>query len=87
VAGLVPIVEINGFMTPQHNWCYKEGMKNEWLTTFLTKVFTQSVDSKNPTCMASHSQDNPHTLSTPKMSNSPQKEEENLFSDIPYVLT
>jgi hypothetical protein len=36
--------------------------------------------------MASHSQDNPHTLSTPKTSNSPQTEEEHLFSDIPYTL-
>jgi hypothetical protein len=36
--------------------------------------------------MASHSQDNPHTLSTPKMSNSPQPEEECLFLDINYAL-
>jgi hypothetical protein len=36
--------------------------------------------------MASHSQDNPHTLSTPEMSNSPQPEEERLFPDIPYAL-
>jgi hypothetical protein len=36
--------------------------------------------------MASHSQDNPHTLSIPKMSNSPQPEEERLFPDIPYAL-
>jgi hypothetical protein len=35
--------------------------------------------------MASHSQDNPHTLSTLEMSNSPQHEEENLFLDIPYA--
>jgi hypothetical protein len=36
--------------------------------------------------MASHSQDNPHTLSTPEMSNSPQPEEEQLFPEIPYAL-
>jgi hypothetical protein len=36
--------------------------------------------------MASHSQDNPHTLSTPEMSNSPQHKEENMFPDIPYAL-
>jgi hypothetical protein len=36
--------------------------------------------------MASHSQDNPHTLSTPETSNSPQPEEERLFPDIPYAL-
>ena len=36
--------------------------------------------------MDSHSQDNPHTLSTPKMSNSPQQEEEHLFPEIPYGL-
>ena len=36
--------------------------------------------------MASHSQDNPHTLSTPEMSNSAQQEEENLFPQIPYAL-
>ena len=36
--------------------------------------------------MASHSQDNPHTLSTPKMSNAPQNEEEDLFPDIPDTL-
>jgi hypothetical protein len=36
--------------------------------------------------MASHSQDNPHTLSTPEMSNSPQHEEEHMFPDIPYAL-
>jgi hypothetical protein len=36
--------------------------------------------------MASHSQDNPHTLSTPEMSNSPQQEEEHLFPEIPYAL-
>ena len=36
--------------------------------------------------MASHSQDIPHTLSTPKMSNSPQKEEEHIFPEIPYTL-
>jgi hypothetical protein len=34
--------------------------------------------------MASHSQDNPHTLSTPEKSNSPQQEEEHLFPEIPY---
>jgi hypothetical protein len=50
------------------------------------KYFTQPVDSKQPTCMASHSQDNPHTLSTPEMSNSPQQEEEHLFPEIPYAL-
>jgi hypothetical protein len=36
--------------------------------------------------MASHSQDSPHTLSTLEMSNSPYKEEEHLFPDIPYAL-
>jgi hypothetical protein len=36
--------------------------------------------------MASHSQDSPHTLSTPKTSNSPQHEEEHLFPGIPYAL-
>jgi hypothetical protein len=36
--------------------------------------------------MTSHSQDNPHTLSTPKTSNSPQQEEEHLFLEIPYAL-
>jgi hypothetical protein len=36
--------------------------------------------------MASHSQDKPHTLSTPKMSNSPQKVEEHFFPEIPYTL-
>jgi hypothetical protein len=36
--------------------------------------------------MASHSQDNPHTLITPETSNSPQHEEENLFAAIPYAL-
>jgi hypothetical protein len=36
--------------------------------------------------MASHSQDNPHTLSTHEMSNSPQQEEENSFLEIPYAL-
>jgi hypothetical protein len=41
------------------------------MTIFFTKSFTQPVDSKIPTCMASHSQDNPHTPSTLEMSNSP----------------
>jgi hypothetical protein len=36
--------------------------------------------------MDSHSQDNPHTLSTLEMSNSPQQEEEHLFLQIPYAL-
>jgi hypothetical protein len=36
--------------------------------------------------MASHSEDNPHTESTPKTSNSPHHEEENLFPEIPYAL-
>jgi hypothetical protein len=36
--------------------------------------------------MASHSQDSPHTLNTPEMSNSPQQEEEHIFPDIPYAL-
>jgi hypothetical protein len=36
--------------------------------------------------MASHSQDNPHTLSTPETSNSPQQEEEHIFPKIPYAL-
>jgi hypothetical protein len=36
--------------------------------------------------MASHSQDNLHTLSTPETSNSPQPEEERLYLDIPYSL-
>ena len=36
--------------------------------------------------MASHCQDNPHTESTPETSNSPHKEEENLFPEIPYGL-
>jgi hypothetical protein len=29
-------------------------MKSEWMTIFFTKLFTQPVDSKQPTCMASH---------------------------------
>ena len=37
--------------------------------------------------MASHSQDSPHTLSTPETSKSPQQEEEHLFPEIPYTLT
>jgi hypothetical protein len=36
--------------------------------------------------MASHSQDNPHTLSTPKMSKSPHPEEESFHPEIPYTL-
>ena len=36
--------------------------------------------------MASHSQDIPHTLSTPETSNSPQQEEEHIFPKIPYAL-
>jgi hypothetical protein len=37
--------------------------------------------------MASHSQDNPHTKSTPGTSNSPKNEEvESLFPEIPYAL-
>jgi hypothetical protein len=36
--------------------------------------------------MASHSQDNPHTLSTPKMSNSPQHKEYHFLLEIPYDL-
>ena len=36
--------------------------------------------------MASHSQDNPHTLSTPETSNSPHPKEEPLYLDIPYAL-
>jgi hypothetical protein len=36
--------------------------------------------------MDSHSQDNPHTLSTPETSNSPEQEEEHLFHEIPYAL-
>jgi hypothetical protein len=60
--------------------------KNEWLTIFLIYYFTQPIDSKQPTCMASHSQDNPHTLSTPEMSNSPQQEEEHIFPEIHYSL-
>jgi hypothetical protein len=36
--------------------------------------------------MASHSQDNPHTLSTPETRNSPQHKEERLFPDILYAL-
>jgi hypothetical protein len=36
--------------------------------------------------MASHSQENPHTLSTPEMNNSPQPEKEPLYSNIPYAL-
>jgi hypothetical protein len=34
--------------------------------------------------MASHSHENPHTLSTPKMSDSPQHKGQQLFHDIPY---
>jgi hypothetical protein len=49
-------------------------------------VFQQPIDSKQPTCMASHSQDIPHTLSTPEMSNSPQPEEEYFHPEIPYAL-
>jgi hypothetical protein len=36
--------------------------------------------------MASHSQDIPHTMSTPETSNSPDHEEECLFPDITYTL-
>jgi hypothetical protein len=36
--------------------------------------------------MASHSQENPHTLSTLEMINSLQQEEEHLFPEIPYAL-
>jgi hypothetical protein len=36
--------------------------------------------------MVSHSQDKPHTLSTPEISKSPQHEEEHLFPTIPYAL-
>jgi hypothetical protein len=36
--------------------------------------------------MSSHSQDMPHTLSTPETSKSPQHKEENIFPDIPYTL-
>jgi len=36
--------------------------------------------------MASHSQDKPHTSSTPEMSNSPQQEEEHIFHEISYTL-
>jgi hypothetical protein len=36
--------------------------------------------------MASHSQDNPHTLSTPKEGDSPQPEEEPFHPEIPYAL-
>jgi hypothetical protein len=36
--------------------------------------------------MTSHSQDNPHTLSTPEMSNSPQPKEKHMYLDIPYAL-
>jgi hypothetical protein len=36
--------------------------------------------------MDSHSQDNPHTLGTPEMSNSPQHKEEHIFHDISYAL-
>jgi hypothetical protein len=36
--------------------------------------------------MDSHYQENPRTVSTPEMSNSPQQEEEHLFPEIPYAL-
>jgi hypothetical protein len=36
--------------------------------------------------MASHSQGNPHTLSTHETSNSPRHKEEHVFPDIPYAL-
>jgi hypothetical protein len=36
--------------------------------------------------MASHYQDNPHTLSTPETSNSPQQEKEHLYHEFPYSL-
>ena len=36
--------------------------------------------------MDSHSQENPHTLSTPETSSSPQQEEKHLFPEIPYAL-
>ena len=48
-------------------------------------IFTQPVDSKQPTCMASHSQYNQHTLSTPEMSKSPQPKEETFHPEIPYT--
>jgi hypothetical protein len=62
------------------------GPENEWLDIYSTEYFKQPIDSKQPTCMASHSQDNPHTLSTPEMSNSPQPEEEPFHPEIPYAL-
>jgi hypothetical protein len=36
--------------------------------------------------MCSHSQDSPHTLSTPEMNNSTQQEEEHLFPRISYAI-
>jgi hypothetical protein len=36
--------------------------------------------------MASHSQDSPHTMSTPETSNSPQPKEESFHPEIPYAL-
>jgi hypothetical protein len=50
------------------------------------RVFQQPIDSKQPTCMVSHSQDNPHTLSTPETCNSPQLKEEPFHPEIPYAL-
>jgi hypothetical protein len=58
---------------------------NGWIY-ILHVYFKQPIDSKHPTCMASHSQDNPHTLSTPETSNSPQPEEESFHPEIPYAL-
>ena len=62
------------------------GPKNEWLDIYSTEYFKQPINSKQPTCMASHSQDNPHTLSTHETTKSPQQEEEHLFPEIPYTL-
>ena len=62
------------------------GTENEWLDIYSIECFKQPIDSKQLTCMASHSQYNPHMLSTPEMSNSPHLKEEPLYPEIPYAL-
>jgi hypothetical protein len=62
------------------------GNDNEWLDIYSTEYFKQPIDSKNPTCMVSHSQDIPYMMSTPEMSNSPKREEEPFHPEIPYAL-
>ena len=85
MAGLVPTVESMD-LRPINRIGAIRRVENEWLDIYSIEYFKHPIDSKQPTCMASHSQDNPHTLSTLEMSNSPQQEEEIIFPDIPYAL-